>query len=1311
VKLGDNGGAASSVVDRRTTDLGPDLDHEPAEREPAAVRSLSVPLEKLQEHYDVVVVGSGYGGAIAAARLAAAGQRVCVLERGRELQPGEFPNTLWRGLRQFQWRNGAGRHGPLTALFDVRVNHDVNVLVGCGLGGTSLINAGVTMRPPGWVFDDERWPEALRSLDGAPLAPYFRRAERMLGVSPYPEDRARDENGGAGGSGGGGSSQDRWPRLAKFDALTHVAVAVGGEVSRPNLAVSFRSGPNEHGVEQGECQLCGDCTSGCNYGAKNAVTVNYLPLAVRHGAHVFTEAEVQTVLPSPLGGWTVSFTALADGRGRYSSAPSLFVRADTVVLAAGTFGSTEILFRSRDAGLAVSPRLGHAFSSNGDALAVAYQANRPVRGVGLGRTLPTPETAVGPCITGTVLVTDDAGPAASTGPAGGPHPKANGHANGAVNGSAVAGTRVRQDLLIQEGSIPGALRPLLPAALAVAAASDDGGSPLTFLRRLAHRAGTTITDLLRGSRGGASPADRTMTYLLMGDDGGDGRLVPSAGGVSVRWTGAGDHPIFRRGRELLDAASKALGAELIMNPLSTPLLHNAVLSTHPLGGCPMGDDGAHGVVDDRGRVFTGEGKDVHDGLLVADGAIVPRPLTVNPLLTISALAERASELLVQEKRQELGASNGHAARAGHAVHAAGAGDIERPPRTTVVESRTSVTGRQGDAERPGLRFTERMRGFVGPVADPGPAPEAEDLVATTRAGDRRGRADGTPIEIMLTVGIDDLPALLEDPSRPGALAGTVTAPALSPRRMRVVGGHFVLVREDPTHVDTWHMRYVLELVSEEGRRFHFEGTKFLHDRAGFDAWSDTTTLHVIITEQTFRPATEPDAPVGPAGETTGTSSERVTEAAAPATPVVAAGVLTIGPADLARLLRSMRVTGVESRLERLRWLARFDTRFLRSLRQVYGGPLDDVGEFPGNLRKAMPLTGSGHRKLRLPVPEPRWCDGRGRWHEGHDLGDDAWLRLVRYEGGRRGPVMLASGFSMSSTSFLVDTIDTNLVEHLVDKGYDVWLFDYRASIDLPSAQTSFTIDDVARCDWPAAVDEVLRVTGAGTVQVVGHCVGSGSLLMALAAGLQGVRSAVCMQFTLDMVSSLFNQVKAALGVGKALDTLSVRRLAPFRKATVATTTLDLLLRAVPMPRDERCGKAVCRWLNAIFGCTHRHEQLSDATHDQLDEMFGVGSLTALEHLATMARRQAAVDHEGADVYRPHVERLRLPILLVQGDHNRIFHHEGSLRTLRRLQEANGTALYERVVLPGYAHLDALIGRNAARDVFPILSDHLDRYNI
>jgi cholesterol oxidase len=97
-------------------------------------------------------------------------------------------------------------------------------------------------------------------------------------------------------------------------------------------------------------------------------------------------------------------------------------------------------------------------------------------------------------------------------------------------------------------------------------------------------------------------------------------------------------------------------------------------------------------------------------------------------------------------------------------------------------------------------------------------------------------------------------------------------------------------------------------------------------------------------------------------------------------------------------------------------------------------------------------------------------------------------------------------------------------------------------------------------------------------------------------------------------------------------------------------------------------------------------------------------------MGTIMNRRLVVDAGGAEAYTRHPERIQVPVLLVQGERNYIFRPAGSMRTLRWLQTANEPSLYERVVLPGYAHLDALIGRNAARDVFPTLTRHLDRFN-
>jgi cholesterol oxidase len=213
--------------------------------------------------------------------------------------------------------------------------------------------------------------------------------------------------------------------------------------------------------------------------------------------------------------------------------------------------------------------------------------------------------------------------------------------------------------------------------------------------------------------------------------------------------------------------------------------------------------------------------------------------------------------------------------------------------------------------------------------------------------------------------------------------------------------------------------------------------------------------------------------------------------------------------------------------------------------------------------------------------------------------------------------------------------------------------------------------------------------------------------MAILAGLRGIRTAVCAQFPMHPSTSVFNQVKSRLNTAGAFRRLGVGGLAPVRPSPPGEL-LDIALRPLPMPAAERCGQAVCRWINAIYGCTHRHAQLNDATHRALNEMFGFGNIDSLQHLSLMMRRGLAVTHTGGMDYFEHPERIAdTSLLLLQGSHNYIFRPDGTLKTLRWLQDRNPLGDYQRGMLHGYAHLDAIVGTKAAVDVYPRIVNFLD----
>ena len=312
-------------------------------------------------------------------------------------------------------------------------------------------------------------------------------------------------------------------------------------------------------------------------------------------------------------------------------------------------------------------------------------------------------------------------------------------------------------------------------------------------------------------------------------------------------------------------------------------------------------------------------------------------------------------------------------------------------------------------------------------------------------------------------------------------------------------------------------------------------------------------------------------------------------------------------------------------------------------------------------------------------------------------------------GGR--PVVLAPGFSVRASSFATDTVDLTLVEALCERGYDVWLFDYRASPDSGSPIAPFTIDDIVRTDWPAAVRFILQATGAKDLQAIAHCVGSMSLLMALLAGMTGVRSLVSSQLTLHPLTSWLNDAKADIGLARVLENYAPLngRFDSVPGRTDLDREIDTLAWKVPVPAGEECKNPLCRRVFSIFGASYAHAQLNHATHTALAEMFGSVSLHPFEHLSLIMQRAKAVDSEGRDVYATatNAPRLALPICFVAGADNQLFFPEGSLRTQAWLARLNDPALYTRHVFEGYAHMDLFVGRNAARDVFPTLIAQLE----
>ncbi len=1133
------------------------------------MQRISLSLGEMEAEYPIVVIGSGYGGGVAASRLARSGQRVCLLERGREWLPGEFPDTEAEAAEQVQLHTTEGRAGRADGLYEFHLDEDISVFKGCGLGGTSLVNANVALEADPRVFDRPCWPSGIHGDPGGLLATAYARAREMLKPTPYPETA---------------------PPLAKLEAHRRSAEYLGQPFVRVPINVTFEDGVNHVGVEQKACTGCGDCVTGCNYAAKNTVAMNYLADAWNRGAQIFTGASVEW-LERAGNRWRVHYRPTVDKREGFADAPDLVVAAEIVIIAGGTLGSTEILLRSRARGLSLSPRLGEMFTGNGDVLGFGYNDDVPINGVGFGHHTPAGREPVGPCITSAV--------------------------DGRTQPALEAG------MIIEEGSLPGAIAGILPLSFAIAA-KMDGKDTDTGIVDFVKEAGRELDSVVRGAYHGA--VHNTQTYLVMTHDDCKGKLELDDDRLRIRWPAVCKQPIFGTVNEQLYRCTEANGGTSVPNPMWKNQLKDSLITVHPLGGCAMGEDASTGVTNDRGQVFAGErGKDVHPGLFVMDGAVIPTSLGVNPLLTITAVAERNVVLLAREKNWNV--------------------DYTLPSRPT----------RKSAPQGLGLRFTESMKGWFSSEVT------AENAYAE---GARRGEAQKSSLRFILTLSTSDLPALEADTRHRMQMSGSVEAPALSPEALSVEHGYFELLPDDPERVGTKNMVYDMQLCDRLGKKYHFHGFKVVHDDAGPDVWSDTTTLYTTLRRDDERG------------------------------PVVGRGILRITPDDFARQLATIEVTGATNTGERLAAVARFGRFFAGALYEVYGG----IVAGPRYLNPdAAPRK---KRPLRASAPEVypfRTSDG-------------VMLRLTRYRGGSKGPLVMCHGLGVSSRIFSTDTIDTNVVEYFFAHGYDVWLLDFRVSMELPAAAAPSNGDQIALIDYPEAVKKVRELTGAPSVQMLVHCYGATVFFMAMLAGLEGVRSAVVSQIGAHIKAASLVRLKSGLYFPDALAALGVKSLTAYTDAHSdwQNRLFDCALELEPLELKERCNNPVCHRITFLYSLLYEHEQLNQLTHDSLHELFGVANVPTFEHLGKMVRAGHVVDAQGKDVYLPHVERLKIPLCFVHGAENACYLPASTAETYAWLCEHNGTSLYRRHVINDFGHIDCIFGKNAAKVTFPLMLAHLEQ---
>jgi cholesterol oxidase len=509
--------------------------------------------------YDVIIVGSGFGGSVAALRLTEKGYRVAVIEAGRRFADDEFAKTSW-DLRRYLWAPAVGCFG----IQRIHMLRDVMVLAGAGVGGGSLVYANTLYRPLEPFYADKQWSHITDWR--AELEPHYDQASRMLGVVTNPTVTPSDE-----------VMQKVAADMGVADSYhpTPVAVYFGSPGSTVEDPFFGGAGPSRTG-----CTECGSCMTGCRVGAKNTLVKNYLYLAEKAGAKIIPLTTVTGLTQRADGTFEVAIRKTGK-RFRHS------LTASQVVLAAGTWGTQQLLHRMRDNGSlpGLSPRLGELTRTNSEAI------------IGAARTTvdPAHDFSRGVAITSSI------------------HPDVNTHIEPVRYGKGSNAMSLLQTV------------------------ATDGSSEVPRWKqalRFMTRHPLQTLKLLNGYRW----SERTVILLVMQSlDNSittylDRGLFGRKRYTSKQGHGEPNPSFIPAGHQANELTARHIGGQA---GGTWGEIFDIPLTAHFIGGCPIAENPDKGVIDPYHRVHG------YPGLSVVDGSAITANLGVNPSLTITAQAERA----------------------------------------------------------------------------------------------------------------------------------------------------------------------------------------------------------------------------------------------------------------------------------------------------------------------------------------------------------------------------------------------------------------------------------------------------------------------------------------------------------------------------------------------------------------------------------------------------------------------------------------------------------------------------------------------
>ncbi|KAI1259374.1 FAD/NAD(P)-binding domain-containing protein [Xylariaceae sp. FL1019] len=1238
---------------------------------------ISKAMELMRHEYDCVVIGSGYGGGVAASRMARAGDSVCLLERGKERWPGEYPSTTRDALEQMHCSGQIAppwlpkkvlQTGDPTGMYHIIFGNGQNAIVGNGLGGTSLINANVFMEADEDALQLEQWPKEIRENKGC-LRPYYKKAEDVLEPKEYPED---------------------WPQLPKLELLRKQAeyLNLSEKFHRVKQTTRFQNGPNSCGVEMSASASTGQDATGVNDGSKNTTLVTYIADAWNWGAEIFCESEVRYITEAPDGkGYIVYFAWHGRNRGHFKAnlhGDLMWVRAKRAVFfGAGAIGTTEILLRSKQMGLKMSEKIGLNMSGNGDIFGFGYNTDHEVNAI--GRPFPSPYHPVGPCITGVI-------------------DHRTGHDN-PLDG-----------YVIEEGAVPGALAPFMQMLL-------------TFLPGSVAPTDQSIVDKVKSNLASAGSAllgpyyrkgalERTQVYLIMSHDSAQAYLTLKEDRPVLEFIGVGRSDHVRYLNNVLKKATRAVGGTFIQNPFAT-LLGDQV-TVHPIGGACMADSARSGVTNHAGQIFTGDGTETHDGLIVTDAAVIPCALGANPFATITALAERSLDLYIQRRqitssmeKNELLELFGSPKYPNPCRKGKWLEKVEqREEDETIYHTHKSITSARR-LQDGGFGFTEVMSGYIHRHNGEGYSRDNPDIYELAA---RTAESMCEKARFFLSVQAFNTRSIVHDPLHTATLTGTFVCPTLEGSPFMVHRGRFNLFLVDCKAPGTRNLTYDFDMRGINGRRLHFHGYKVVDSSVALSPvhfWKSTSTLYVTITDcvPTAKREQLNAEEDGLAGGT-----------------IVAKGIMRIKPQDFVSEIMTLTPTG-SNIFHKIKSAANFMTFFTRKSISLFLAPLTPL-QYPSQNYSGFDNNTPPAKTFKIKA------------RDGVVTSLHYWEPRVT-PGCKVKNLFMIPGASVDHQIFALPTIKLNAVNYFTRSGYRVFITVHRIGA-LMVAQNNWTTFD-ARLDIEACLRYIREhfptyddsPTSEGELQsqdmkpepdaiyTIAHCMGSVAFSTGLLDGTipaKWIKGVTCSQVFMNPIWNAMNMIKI-MALPIPADKLYRSLVGSWFSCSTGTNDsffqrgLNELLRFMPDERKEICNNATCHRISLVFARCWNHRNLNEATHRQIDRFFGGVNMT-LMHLLMKQGFDGHVMSNGPLFERldtpENIRKLRgIPFLLFVGRDNAVLSPESTERTYEILTDTFGTRAddgiqYRRRVVPNYGHLDCWMGRNAWKDVYPFVREEVDR---